>query len=330
MNKMNEDLIVFLNSKDPVPYTQLEQMVFMNSCLRAISQGAYGKTYSLGILKNCQEVILVKVAKFEDVGSDSRLSLIAELSKEGQLQEKIYKIMVQADLEGRTVNAKRLIPVPIKQQDEFLFMQFIPDSYTLFQSLPRLSTENPLYFKSILFQIASFFALIEETMPDFRHTDLHFNNILITRPQVIQMQLFNTSLKDIFATIIDFGLAENNSDLCVDIMRILGLVCFDPSLLVKHDQSIQFLSSYSESIWERVLKVLLAPYMVADQYINFYSVFGYLAGSFEPSREYEQSLMHKMSLAGFIKNDFDGFTFTMDRTKIRIQSREVAELLKTI
>ena len=300
----NVALIQYLNSPFPA---ELEDLVFQNPCLRLISEGANGKTYTVGTAiqdGQCVEVVLVKVGIIEN----DRKKVVANMYQEGKLQNALYKLFVNADNEG-FINSKRLIPAPIKQQDEYFFMQFIPDSETLDDYLS--SDPSPVYFQSILFQIAAFFSIVETAYPDFRHRDLHFGNILITQPQLIQMTVFETRLTKVFVTIIDFGLGADDGEKPLDIMKILGLIAFDPEALSFQHKT--YLQQFSDKIWQKVLLPLLSPFDF-DTVLNYFE-----NGLGQTSQTFVDNLEQKLRSAPL--------PFP---PPIKFQSRQVLELMKTI
>jgi len=322
-----DDLLGFLASPAPIPRERLEDIIDANPCKRKVSAGSYGVTYSLGTAfdgTRCRDVVLVKILK-----DDSEIDSFIE---EGQVQTQIYKFLRYSDAASQTVNARYLVPAPIKQQDQYFFMEFVPNSYTLLASLTSVTSK---YFKSIIYQIASFFALCEELQPDIRHTDLHLRNILVSRRDPVFMELYGVRLNSVFAAIIDFGLATINGKLPLDIILLLLLIVFDRSVLVESASGDAKLAEYADDIWRVILRPLFAPFMEDpalkpnSQSTNFFIIIEYMYG-FRSSIMFALALQEKLTAEGWILPGFDiEFAPIPDRKELKFASRQVVELIKT-
>lgn len=334
------DLLTFLVSKEPIDNGALKALVDANPCKKKVSAGASGTTYELATAFKdgaCADEILVKILEdspYADEKDEDYLRMrkeeIEDFVKEGQLQNAVFTVLKNTDMAGSTLNARILVPAPIKLQDEFFFMEFVKNSTTLIAVRKQLTNQ---YFKSLLCQVACFFALVEEVDPSFRHNDLHVANILVSQRGLVQMEIYGIRFTDVFATVIDFGNSTNDSTKPLDVVKLLFTIAF--SVFVEYfDVDEEGAGGYWKqnalgvSIWDQILKPLFQPYFTANSLHNYVVFHGYLS-----SPMVQEYFERKMKEDGFLEKDFDIEKFSrydlkQVQVKIPLKSIQVVELLK--
>jgi hypothetical protein len=339
--QIQDELLTYLRSSELVDTERVKAIVFSNPCLFEVSEGLNGKTYRIGTAidanGNCNDFLLVKVAKQR--AEIKRADMIDGLRREAKLQSELYTVIKSFDDDGTTYNAKMLIPQPLKLQDDFFFMQFLSNSKTLFDVLPDLIIAQSAYIFSILLQVSSFFAMVEEKYnPNFRHGDLHPYNVLVSNLSLVKMK-FGTStvVSDYFATVIDFGYATIDKFAPLDIVFLIMYIIIQ---LTPSDETLEgYLAALRHILWTRVMRPLFSPFMIPvdpsssarDEIstTNFNAIYDYFF--FRENRltnNFKGKVIELMKRADFVHPDFVwDATRRAPQTLVVLKSIDVTQLL---